>query len=214
MNEMNDSTTGGTGATGSGPQSQAVETLQERADIARQEASGVAQEARHEVRALADEAKEQLRGRVDQQGEQLGAAVREFGDDLASMARSAERPDGAAARTVSQVGDRLTGLADDMQQRGVGGILDDVTNFARQHPGQFVLGAAVAGFVVGRVVRNVDTGAITEQMRDGGGDSQRSPEPVLDLTSGEGELQLPAPPPMAGTRGSIAGVAGEEVGTW
>jgi hypothetical protein len=120
-------------------------------------------------------------------------------------------------------------VADRFEQRGIDGVLTDVKHFARRHPAQFVLGAAAAGFVVGRLVRNVDTGAIAHEMTTGQPDAGVNDESVIDLTGAEGtpaersagsssagrasaSLSPGAGPTTA--RVSMAGIAGEELGAW
>ena len=41
-----------------------------------------------------------------------------------------------------------------LEDRGIEGVVDDVSRFARRRPGVFLLAAAGAGFVVGRFVRS------------------------------------------------------------
>lgn len=214
MNQMNEPSMGAP-QSGSSPGSQAVEAVHERADIARDEMGHVAESAKDEVRSLADEARTQVRERVDEQSAQLGDTVRQFGQELSSMAEHADAPEQPAARAVRQIGDRVQDVADHVERRGVDGLIEDLKRFARQHPGQFIAGAAAAGFVVGRLVRNVDTSALADQVKGDGHDPARS-EPTIDLTD-EGPFREPTAPGQvigAGSAGSIAGVAGEEVGTW
>jgi ElaB/YqjD/DUF883 family membrane-anchored ribosome-binding protein len=221
MNEMNDPGSGLAQQSGSNPGSQTMDTIQERAEVARDEMSHVADSARHEIRSFADEAKTQVRGRIDEEGAHLNDAVRQFGGQLADMGRNADDPDGPAARAVAQLGERVTTLADQYQDRGVNGVLEDVKAYARRRPGQFIAIAAAAGFVVGRLIRNVDTAALTSQMQGQGSDSSRlgQDQDIIDLTA-EGERALPPSEPMVGStasgagRPSVAGIAGEEVGTW
>ena len=60
-------------------------------------------------------------------------------------------------------------LADSLENRRPEELLDDVKRFARQRPGVFVLGALGAGFLAGRVLRNVDTSSIAEAAKSGAG---------------------------------------------
>ncbi len=58
-----------------------------------------------------------------------------------------------AADTLLDAADRAYGLSDDVQTRGIAGVLSDVQTFARRRPGAFLLGAAAVGVVAGRAVR-------------------------------------------------------------
>lgn len=211
-------------AASSGSGSQAMEKVHERAEVAKDEVRDLSESAREEIRSFADEARSQVRSRIDDESAQLGDAVRRFGDDLRDLGHRAEDPGSPAARTATMVGERVSQVADEYQRKGVHGVLEDVKGFARRHPAQFLLGAAAAGFVVGRLVRNVDTAAVTPGSN--GEDSSRSMEgqpDVIDLTDdgrpvGERPLpsseQLGVAPAGGGPRGPVAGIAGEEVGTW
>lgn len=227
MNQMNDpgsAPRGQSSGQGSQTMEKVQETVHDRAEVARDEMSHVTDTARQEVRSLADEARSQVRGRLDEESAHLGDAMRQFGGDLSQMSEKADDPESPAARATSMVGERVSRMADEYQDKGINGLLDDVKAFARRHPGQFIFGAAAAGFLVGRLVRNVDTSAITpgsdgQRQTSMGGPLPGQPD-VIDLT--EGERELPGREPLAGstptaagpTGSSIAGIAGEEVGTW
>jgi hypothetical protein len=58
-----------------------------------------------------------------------------------------------AANAVYDAADRVYGVIDDIQTRGLTAVLDDVQSFARRRPGAFLVGAALAGFGIGRAVR-------------------------------------------------------------
>jgi ElaB/YqjD/DUF883 family membrane-anchored ribosome-binding protein len=217
MNEVNQMNEPGSGAeqqSVSSTGSQAMETVQQRAGMAREEVAHVADSAKDEMRSFADEARTQVREQVDQQGAQLGDAVHQFGSQLTGMASNADDPQQPSARAVRQIGDRVTSAADRFEQRGVDGLLDDIKRFARQHPGQFIAGAAAAGFLVGRLLRNVDTSAVTDQMT-GNGQQDQDERSVIDLTGEASAPSAPADPAGgAGSAGSTTGVGSEEVGAW
>lgn len=58
------------------------------------------------------------------------------------------------ADRLMEAADRFYGLADEIDARGIEGVASDLQRFARRRPGVFLLGAAVAGFGVGRAVRS------------------------------------------------------------
>jgi hypothetical protein len=129
------------------------------------------------VRAQAAEVRDELaahgRGVVVEQQSQ--AQARRAGERLSRLASEAHalaegRPDEAetlrtyvtqGADRLMDAADRLYGLADEIDERGIEGVASDLQRFARRRPGVFLLGAAVAGFGVGRVVRSAqdDDGA-------------------------------------------------------
>ena len=56
--------------------------------------------------------------------------------------------------TLLDAADRAYGISDDVQTRGIGGLLSDVQTFARRRPGAFLRGTAVVGVMAGRAARN------------------------------------------------------------
>jgi hypothetical protein len=66
-----------------------------------------------------------------------------------------ETPSGPAADLVRQAGDKLEDLASWVQAREPGELVDELRAFARRKPGVFLLGAALAGVVAGRLTTGV-----------------------------------------------------------
>ncbi len=61
-------------------------------------------------------------------------------------------------------------VAGDIDDRGVGALLDDLQAFARRRPGAFLLGAAALGFGLGRLAKA----------------SRAEPEPEVDFDEVDG----------------------------
>jgi hypothetical protein len=70
------------------------------------------------------------------------------------MARSGSQS-GPAGEVVRQAADKLTGVADWIGQREPGDLLEEFRGVARRRPGLFLLGAAAAGVLTGRLTRGV-----------------------------------------------------------
>jgi hypothetical protein len=107
-----------------------------------------------------EEAKAQVQQQLDAQSRRLGDSLSRLGDEIRALAEG--RPEEAttvqpyvsdAASAVYDAADRVYGVIDDIQTRGLSGVLDDVQSFARRRPGAFLVGAALAGFGIGRAVR-------------------------------------------------------------
>lgn len=76
----------------------------------------------------------------------LGARAKEYGQTVADAASTAKE---FLTDKASVVGDKLSGLRDvDYAE-----YADQAKNYARQNPGQALLVAAAAGFVIGLLVR-------------------------------------------------------------
>jgi hypothetical protein len=146
------------------------------AELAKERAGAVAGTATDQAMQVVDSAKEQagqLRDQVSVQGreviqtatsaikeqgraqtEQVATTVRHWADQSRALADG--RPDeaGQLADYMGQAANRATEVAERLEQRGFDGVIVDVQSFARRRPGAFLLGAAVAGFGVGRLLRS------------------------------------------------------------
>lgn len=147
-------------------------------DVAREEAKDVGQTAAQAggqvVSTATDQAREVVaetqrqaqdllgQGRA-QLREQAGAQQRKAADGLGSLARelrgmadgSGDGAPGPAHDLVRQASDKVEEFGSWLQNREPEDLLDEVRAYARRKPGTFLLGAAVAGVLVGRLTRGV-----------------------------------------------------------
>ncbi|MEO3777604.1 hypothetical protein ABGB16_12305 [Micromonospora sp. B11E3] len=117
----------------------------------------VAAQARQEARHLTSEATSQLHDQARTQQHRAAEGLRGLGRELGSMADRGGDSGlaGEAVRRAATAADRTAGWLD---AREPGEVIDDVRGYARQHPGMFLAGAAVAGLLVGRLTRNLTSG--------------------------------------------------------
>jgi hypothetical protein len=73
------------------------------------------------------------------------------------MARASDQP-GVASDLVRQAAERSSSIASWLDGRDPGSLLDEVKSFARQRPGTFLLLAAGAGVLAGRLSRSLSAG--------------------------------------------------------
>jgi hypothetical protein len=125
------------------------------AQTAVEHAQEVKDEAVRQARDLAGEARQQVSSQVGQQHQALVSNLRSLGSELGSMTQGADGQSGVATELVSQAKDRIDGLADWLDGREPGQLLDEARNFARRRPGVFLVGALAAGMVAGRMTRGV-----------------------------------------------------------
>jgi len=123
------------------------------AETAREQGQQVLSEATNQARNLLGEATSQVGQQAGEQQQRAASALRSVGEDLRSMADTSFRPSGPAAQLVKQASDQVQQVAGWLDSRDFGGMLQDVREFARRKPGTFLVGAAVAGLVVGRATR-------------------------------------------------------------
>ena len=138
----------------------ASEQATELGSTVREQTARVRGEVVEQGRTLAEQARSQAEAQAHAQSRRLADSLSRLGDEVRALADG--RPQDAetvrpyvanAADAVYDAADRLYSLASDIDTRGLTGVLDDLQAYARRRPGAFLLGAAVAGFGVGRAVR-------------------------------------------------------------
>jgi hypothetical protein len=182
------------------------------AQTAADQATVVAVEAARQARDLLGEAGGQVRGQASVQQQNAARQLRGFADDLQELAAKSGQS-GLATEVAQQAADRLYGPASWLEQREPTDVLDAVRDFARRRPGTFLLGAAVAGLVAGRLTRG-----ITDAARSGNQDRYRQagPQPgaVGQIPPTDPDWATPMPdypsdavPGATGTAGTATGVS-------
>jgi len=150
----------------------------------RAQAAQVRDELATQGRTVAEEARTKVQEQSRTQARRAGAGLSRLASEAQALADG--RPEDAeslreyltqGADRLMEAADRFYGLADEIDERGIEGVVSDLQRFARRRPGVFLLGAAVAGFGVGRAVRSAqaDDGDGTW---DGDGDGEPGYEPA------------------------------------
>jgi hypothetical protein len=127
----------------------------------------VAREAGRTARSLVDQAQTELKDQAGMQQKRAAEGLRVLGDQLRSMAEKSGQP-GMATDLVGDASGRVYQVADWLEHREPGQVVEEVRDFARHHPAAFLLGSAMAGVMVGRLTRNL-------AQADGHGGEQGSP---------------------------------------
>jgi hypothetical protein len=138
------------------------------AQSATDQARQVVSETGRQARDLLGEAKGQVREQASTQQHQAAQQLQAVASELSEMAAKGGQS-GLATQVAQEAAERVRGVASWLDQREPGDLLDGVRDFARRHPGRFLVGAAVAGVVAGRLTRGL-TGAA-------GPDGQSRPQP-------------------------------------
>ena len=160
----------------------------------------VAQDASRQARDLLNEAREQAReqARIGQQKAAGGLSA--MAKQLEGMAEIADKlADASITSTlVRQVSEQMHSIASWVEQREPDEVLDEARNWARRHPGAFLLGAAVAGVVAGRVTRAGIAAQRTSGADSSATDSVPPPIPVREMSQPDQPVpgQAPSPPVM------------------
>jgi ElaB/YqjD/DUF883 family membrane-anchored ribosome-binding protein len=146
------------------------ETVQD----AKERARDVAHEATDRTRGLVDRTKTELSSQVASQQQHLAGGLRALGDELGQMSSGTEDP-GYASELVQRAGEATGQVAQWFEEREPSDILHEVEDFARRRPGMFILMAAGAGLLVGRMLRGVkDAPSDSDGQAAGGVDRSRS----------------------------------------
>lgn len=125
----------------------------ELASTAKEQVSDISREVVEQGRGLLEETRTQLEDQANTQVEQLAQTLRRFGSETQALAEGRTSEAGELPGYLENVSGRLEGWADDLEARGVEGLVEGVKTFARRRPAVFLLGATAVGFGVGRLIR-------------------------------------------------------------
>jgi hypothetical protein len=136
----------------------AAEQAKNVAETAKAEVANVAAEAKTNARDLLQQAKSDLTDQAGSQQQKAAEGLRSISSELHTMADASDQP-GVAADLIRQAADRSSAVASWLDNRDPGSLLAEVKSFARQRPGTFLLAAAGAGILAGRLGRSLQAGA-------------------------------------------------------
>ncbi len=125
-----------------------IQTGKHVADVAREQASGVAVEAGRQGRDLLHQAQGQLEEQAAQGQQRLANQLLSLSDELHSMA-GASGQGGMAASLASQAASRVRNAGQWLDGREPGQVVDEMQSFARRRPAVFLALAVGAGLVAG-----------------------------------------------------------------
>jgi len=152
---------------------QATDSAQTVAETAKAEATNVATEVKTNARSLLLQAKSDLTEQAGTQQQKTAEGIRALSSELTTMADASDQP-GVAADLVRQAAERSQSVAAWLENRDPGSLLEEVKSFARQRPGTFLMVAAGAGMLAGRLGRSLQAGAP---------DTQQSPSKTAHVSS-------------------------------
>ncbi|MGC5365491.1 hypothetical protein ACPXCE_28105 [Streptomyces sp. DT24] len=151
---------------------------------AREQAAQVTGEATAQAKNLANDVREQLQDQARTQTQRLAQNVRRLADELQDI-RDKGGSDSTAAGVVGQIADSGHQVASHLERRGPDGLVSDLRDYARQRPGIFLAGAALAGFAAARAGKG---------FKAAGGDDDSGRPPARGRSVGEGRGRGAGPP--------------------
>lgn len=126
------------------------------ATTAADQAKEVAQETQRQAQDLLDQGRAQLKDQAITQQQKAAQGLTSLAQELRGLAdgTSSGAP-GPARDLLQQASGMVETFAGKLQNREPAQLLDEVRDFARRKPGMFLLGAAAAGVLAGRLTRGV-----------------------------------------------------------
>jgi len=168
----------------------AAGAAQDVAETAKAEVANVASEVKSGAMDLMHQAKSDATAQAETAQRKAAEGMRKISEELQTMAGSSEGG-GVATDLVRQAADRSSSIASWLENRNPGSLLEEAKSFGRQRPGMFLLLAAGAGMLAGRLGRSLHAGA-----------------PTTATTTGVAMPPQPAQPPVMGGAVPSAGNAG------
>jgi hypothetical protein len=137
-------------------QQTAVQAGSQVASTATDQAKQVAQETQRQAKDLLDQGRTQVREQAISQQQKAGQSLSSLAQELRGLADGTSSGAPGPARDLLQQGAGIVeSFAGKLQSREPAELLDEVRSFARRKPGMFLLGAAAAGVLAGRLTRGV-----------------------------------------------------------
>ncbi len=137
----------------------AVQAGQHVAGVAKEQVATVGAEAGRQAKDLLAQAGSELSEQASSQQQRLAQSLRSLGDELHKLTQPGEQASGPAADLARQGAQRTREFAGWLEQREPGEVLEEVKHFARRRPGSFLLLAAGAGLLAGRMTRGLKESA-------------------------------------------------------
>jgi hypothetical protein len=126
------------------------------ASVATDQAKEVAYETQRQAKDLLDQGRTQVKEQVVTQQQKAGQSLSSLAQELRSLADgTSQGAPGPARDLLQQASSSVENFATMLQNREPAELLDEVRRFARRKPGLFLLGAAAAGVLAGRLTSGV-----------------------------------------------------------
>lgn len=134
----------------------------------------------HDAHGVFGGIQQKVTSKVDEQKNRAADGLGGIADVFRNASSELRMENETVAQYVEMASDQLRRFADNIRQRGVADMLDDVSGFARQRPTMFIGGAFLVGIGVARFLK---ASAERESLREYG-DNFSSVDP---MTAGPGQ---------------------------
>jgi hypothetical protein len=134
----------------------AVQAGSQVASTAADQAKEVAAETRRQAQDLIDQGRSQVRDQAVTQQQKAAQGLSSLAEELRGLANgTSSGAPGPARDLLEQASGKVEEFSSWLQNREPADLLAEVRSFARRKPGTFLLGAAAAGVLAGRMTRGV-----------------------------------------------------------
>jgi hypothetical protein len=172
------------------------------ASVATDQAKQVAQETQRQAKDLLEQGRSQVKDQVVTQQQKAGQSLSSLAQELRGLADgSSQGAPGPARDLLQQASSSVENFASMLQNREPAQLLDDVRSFARRKPGLFLLGAAAAGVLAGRLTSGVKAAHSDTSSTSGYTPQSNYVDPSPTYT----DYSAPATEYVAPTTGTYAG---------
>ncbi len=165
------------------------------AGTAKEEAHAVQDEAMAQARSLGQTVQDEVAVQASTQQQRLAEQSRTVTDDLQRISRGESPQSDMVLRAVSTVADRAESFTRQLETKEPGDLLHDVRRFASRRPGAFLLLAAGAGLLAGRLTRGLRDASSQESSASAEASNPPQPRAGTDRTL----PQRPIAHPVRGT---------------
>jgi len=188
-----------------------VQAGQHVASVAKDQAANVTAEAGRQAKDLLGQARSELSSQASAQQQRVADGLRSLSQQLHSMSQHSDQP-GIAADLARQGAQTTEQVAAWFDGREPGALLDEVRSFARRRPGAFLLMAAGAGLLAGRLTRGLKDDASSGSEQSGSMQSGSAQGGLTTGTTGTAGVGYSYPQTTELTSGmpGSAGLAGGE----
>jgi hypothetical protein len=186
------------------------------AETAKAEVANVAGEVKANAKDLLYQAKTDLTDQAGTQQQKVAQGLHSISGELRTMADASDQP-GVASDLIRQAADRSASVASWLEGRDPGSLLDEVKTFARQRPGTFLMLAAGAGILAGRLTRSLAAGAPDSAVGSATGGRTAAQAPISNVPGYVPDTGTAVPPPpvqMPAPGVTTAGMAGAGTGAY
>jgi hypothetical protein len=182
------------------------------ASTATDQAKEVVQETQRQAKDLLEQGRSQLKEQTLAQQQKAAQGLSSLAQELRGLADgSSQGAPGPARDLLQQASGMVEQFADRLQNREPAQLLDEVRNFARRKPGMFLLGAAAAGILAGRLtsgMKAAHSGSSDGMRRDTGTGANYVVDPAPMYVEETYVEATVAPARVTGTTAGTAGTTG------